>query len=201
MQNNQLKFFYDTSNTPIATIGVDEAGRGPLAGPVVAASVYFDKELNIKINDSKKLSPKQREISASQIMENYHYGIGIVHNDRIDEINILNATFEAMKEAIAKNPASPEQYILIDGNLNPLDFQINSQTVVKGDQKYLSIAAASIVAKYNRDKIMSEYHGKYPEYEWDQNKGYGTKRHIELIKKFGPCKYHRKSFLTKIMSS
>jgi len=197
--STKLKFLYTTDENRITTIGVDEAGRGPLSGPVVAASVFLDRDLDIKINDSKKLSPTQREKSRILIQENFNYGIGIIDNNRIDDINILQATFEAMLAAIKNNKSTPNQYILIDGNLKPSGLTPPCNTIVKGDQEYLSIAAASILAKCKRDNIMAEHHEQYPQYEWNKNKGYGTKRHIELIKEHGPCEYHRMSFLTKIL--
>lgn len=172
--------------------GVDEAGRGPLAGPVVAAVVVLNKNMNIEgLDDSKKLSIKRREKIFPKIREMAN-GIAIVGQEIIDEINILQATKLAMKQAIDKLIISPD-IILIDGN-QQIDTQIKQWTIVKGDAKSFSIAAASILAKVTRDRIMEEYHHRYPQYEFSRHKGYGTKRHRELIATHGPCPIHRKTF-------
>lgn len=175
--------------------GVDEAGRGPLAGPVVAAACILLRGLQIEgIDDSKKLTPEKRE-------ELYHiltthpdvlYGIGIVENVLIDEINILRASLHAMALAVKELPKQPD-YLLIDGNHLP-PTQIASKAVIKGDRYSISIGAASIIAKHKRDLLMVEYHKKYPNYGFNKHKGYGTKVHVEAIKLHGPCPIHRMSF-------
>lgn len=181
--------------------GIDEAGRGPLAGPVVAAAVIFDNETVIKgINDSKKLTEKKREELFEIIKEkSFSYGIGIVDEKSIDEINILNAALQAMKIAADELNLKPD-LILIDGNKS-FRSTIPTKTIVKGDAKSFAIAAASILAKVTRDRIMKDASGNHPEYLWHKNKGYGTKQHIEAIHKFGFTDYHRKSFLNKILST
>ena len=176
-------------------VGLDEAGRGPLAGPVVAGAVLIKKE-NLEIlegiNDSKKLSEKQREEFYKILTKHkdIEWGVGIVSEKIIDKINILEATKLAMKKAIKNlNP----DFLLLDGN-----FFINSivrqKSVVRGDQKVISIAAASIIAKVTRDRLMLKYHKKYPQYGFDKHKGYPTKLHVQKIKKIGICSIHRKSF-------
>lgn len=173
--------------------GIDEVGRGPLVGPVVTAAVIFPKDFNNEqINDSKKLNEKKREYLYNIIKENaLSIGIGIVDNNRIDEINILNATNEAMIKAI-KNLTIKPDYLLIDAV--KLDIDIKSDSIIKGDEKSLSIAAASIIAKVTRDRMMYDLDKKYPEYDFKNNKGYGTKSHIEAIKKYGILNEHRISF-------
>jgi len=179
--------------------GVDEAGRGPLAGPVVAAVAIFDNKTIIpKINDSKKLSAKVREELYDEIIKQaVSYGVGIVHQKEIDKINILQATLKAMQLAVAKLKVTPD-LILIDGNKS-FDSKIPTKTIVKGDSKSYSIAAASILAKVTRDRIMITESKKHPEYLWHKNKGYGTREHIKAIKEFGITKLHRKSFLNRIL--
>jgi ribonuclease HII len=180
-------------------IGVDEAGRGPLAGPVVAAAIIIDeKAINIGINDSKKLSHSKREQLFSFLTNNYTFGIGIVDAQKIDEINILQATFLAMKEAISQIPDFANTNILVDGNKPPYNSP-NIHPIVKGDQKSLSIAAASIIAKVTRDRIMQDLHSKYPYYGWDTNAGYGTNNHISAIKQHNITIFHRKTFLNNIL--
>lgn len=183
-------------------LGVDEAGRGPLAGPVVASAVLIKNyaEEFAEINDSKKLTEKKREKLYDIIVKNCYVGVGIVDEKRIDEINILNATFEAMKKAVEE---IKEKYdiILVDGNKKIKDLDKNQEAIVKGDSKSLAIAAASIIAKVTRDKIMLEYAKKYPNYEFEKHKGYGTKRHMELILKNGASEIHRKTFLKKLLNS
>jgi len=176
-------------------VGLDEAGRGPLAGPVVAAAVAVlgYKKIKIKnINDSKKLSEKQRE-SVYKILTNHpqiQWGIGIVLEKMIDKINILQATKTAMKKAIKK--MQPD-FLLLDGNFK-IKSEIPQKSVIKGDQKVMSIAMASIIAKVTRDRLMQKYHKKYPRYGFDKHKGYPTKAHFANLQKFGPCKIHRKTF-------
>lgn len=178
--------------------GVDEAGRGPLAGPVFAAAVILPEDIYIEgINDSKKLSEKKREELFDVICEKADaYCIAEVPENRIDEINILNATFEAMNKAVDGLKICPD-YVLVDGN-RIAGMKIPHETVVKGDAKSISIAAASILAKVSRDRLMYKMAEKYPEYGFDKHKGYGTKAHCEAILKYGPCDIHRTTFLKKI---
>lgn len=173
--------------------GIDEVGRGPLVGPVVAAAVILPSDYyNERINDSKKITEKNREILYDIIKENaISIGIGIMSEDVIDEINILEATKLAMKEAIKNLDVLPE-HILIDAV--KLDIDIPSTSIIKGDAKSQSIAAASIIAKVTRDRMLIELGNKYPEYGFKENKGYGTKKHIEAIEKYGVLKEHRKTF-------
>ena len=179
--------------------GVDEAGRGPLAGPVYAAAVILPEGMLIEgINDSKKLSEKKREELFDVICEKASaYCIAEVSHTRIDEINILNATFEAMNKAVNGLNIRPD-YVLIDGN-RIKGMEIPHETVVKGDAKSISIAAASILAKVSRDRFMYEMAKQYPLYGFDKHKGYGTKAHCDAILKYGECEIHRKSFLKKIL--
>jgi ribonuclease HII len=174
--------------------GVDEAGRGPLAGPVVAAAVIFPSDVMIDgINDSKALSEKERERLFDIINEKaISVGVGIVDHTIIDEINILNATFRSMHEAISKLNYEPE-HLLIDGPHFP-GANIPVTKIIDGDAKCFSIAAASIIAKVTRDRLMVEYGKQYPQYGFAKHKGYGTKAHLEAIRKHGPCEIHRKSF-------
>ena len=175
--------------------GVDEAGRGPLAGPVVAAAVIVDQDNIIEgIRDSKKISKKKREILYEQITSSYKYSLGIVSADEIDQINILQATIKACKIAVSALSIEPE-IVLVDGNMKFDDARFYS--IVKGDDKSLSIAAASIVAKVTRDRIMDGLSSEFPNYAWAKNSGYGTKDHLEAIKKFGRTKHHRVSFKVK----
>ncbi len=178
--------------------GVDEAGRGPLAGPVVAAAVIFEPDILIDgVNDSKLLTQREREKLESLIKEKaLAYSIFVVDVNLIEKLNILNATLFAMKNAILKLKLSPNM-ILIDGNRN-LNIQIPSKCVIKGDSKCFSIAAASILAKTYRDRLMTELSKVYPVYQFHKNKGYATREHIDAILKFGPCNIHRKKFLRKI---
>lgn len=180
--------------------GVDEAGRGPLCGPVVAAAVILDKNAHLEgVNDSKKLSEKKREKLFDDIMEKaLAVGIGISDVDMIEEINILNATKEAMKEAIAGLNIKPD-FVLIDGNQD-IQIDIDRTTVISGDALSESIAAASIIAKVTRDRMLREYDREYPEYGFAKHKGYGTKMHIEAIKKYGLTPIHRPSFCTKFVT-
>lgn len=179
--------------------GVDEAGRGPLCGPVVAAAVILKKDDKIEgVNDSKKLSEKKREKLYDEIIKKaIAVGVGVSDVEVIEDINILNATKKAMCEAISNLKIKPE-YALIDGNQG-IDIDIAYDTVVKGDSKSESIAAASIVAKVTRDRLLREYDKKYPEYGFAKHKGYGTKAHIEAIKKYGLTPIHRPSFCSKFV--
>jgi ribonuclease HII len=180
--------------------GVDEAGRGPLAGPVVAAAVIFNKRTNIKgINDSKQLSEKQREYLYIKIVSSaLAYSVSIVENEVIDDINILNATMLAMKQAVQGLNIQPD-LVLVDGN-RTFQSEIPVIPIIKGDAKSFSIAAASILAKVTRDRLMKNLAMDYPIYLWGQNKGYPTKQHREIIKMVGPSPLHRKSFLKNILS-
>lgn len=179
--------------------GVDEAGRGPLAGPVVAACCVLPRDTEILyLNDSKKLSEKRREALLPEIEEKaLAFGYGIVSEKRIDEINILNATYEAMRLAIAqveeKLGRAPE--LLLNDAVTIPGVSIPQLPIIKGDAKSVSIAAASIIAKVTRDHLMLDYDQKYPEYGFAKNKGYGTKVHIEALKQYGPCEIHRRSFI------
>jgi len=187
-----LKKFYTKD---VLEAGCDEAGRGCLAGPVVAAAVILPPNFSNKaLNDSKKLSEKKREELAPLIKEQaLSYGIGVVDHEEIDKLNILNASFEAMHRAIRALSPTPE-LLLIDGNrFNPFA-GIEHHCIIKGDGKYLSIAAASVLAKTHRDHLMEDYHEKYPVYDWSKNKGYPTKKHREAILMHGASPLHRKSF-------
>jgi ribonuclease HII len=173
--------------------GVDEAGRGPLAGPVVAAAVIL-KTFSFKerIDDSKKLSAKKREKAYSEIIKKSVFGVGIVDEKTIDKINIYQATKKAMQRALANLEKDPE-YVIVDGNMK-LSTRCPIRCIPNGDSKSISIAAASIIAKVTRDKIMSEYDAVYPQYGFARHKGYGTKLHIAAIEKHGPSPIHRFSF-------
>lgn len=175
--------------------GIDEAGRGPLCGPVVAAAVILPDEYNILyINDSKKLSETKREEVYKEI-DKYAiaYGVGIVSPERIDEINILQATYEAMRTAIHKLSVKPD--ILLNDAVTIPMVDIKQVPIIKGDAKSQSIAAASIVAKVTRNHLMEEYDKLYPEYGFAKHKGYGTAAHIKAIKEYGPCPIHRRTFI------
>lgn len=173
--------------------GIDEVGRGPLVGPVVTAAVILPKDFyDERINDSKKLTEKKRELLYNVIMKNaLSVGIGMSSPEVIDEINILNATKKAMIEAINNLSIKPE-HLLIDAV--KLDINIPQTSIIKGDAKSESIAAASIIAKVTRDRMMVELDKKYPMYDFKHNKGYGTKKHIEALYEYGPISEHRKSF-------
>lgn len=182
--------------------GVDEVGRGPLAGPVVAACVVLPEDFNVLgIDDSKKVSQKRREILCDVIKEEaLAFGIGLIDNKKIDEMNILEATKSAMAIAINEcdyaltKEGGQIEHLLIDG-MNIVGVEITQTPVIKGDSTCLCVAAASILAKVTRDTMMGEFHRIYPAYGFDQNKGYGTKIHYEGLAKAGPCEIHRKSFL------
>ena len=175
--------------------GCDEAGRGCYAGPVVAAAVILPKNFKHPLlNDSKKLSEAQREILRPIIEEQaIAWGIGVVDHEEIDRINILKASFKAMHKAIDQLTKRPA-LLLIDGNHFIPYFQIPHQCFVKGDGRFASIAAASIIAKTYRDRLMQDLHTEFPQYGWDRNKGYGTATHRKAIEIHGLCRYHRKSF-------
>ncbi len=174
--------------------GVDEAGRGPLAGPVVAASVILSKENPIDgLNDSKALTPQKRSLLYDIISEkSVSFAVGIIENDVIDQINILQSTIKAMESSILGLTVKPD-LVYIDGN-RPTTLEIRQQTIVKGDTKCQSIAAASIIAKVTRDRIMEKLHEIYPQYGFLKHKGYPTKAHYEAIKMYGPSPVHRLSF-------
>lgn len=178
--------------------GIDEAGRGPLAGDVYAAAVIFDEGIFIEgINDSKKLSEKKRELIYDEIVSKARaYCVASATVEEIDGINILQATFLAMKRAY-EGLGTAADLTLIDGNRLP-DLNCEMRTVVKGDSLSASVAAASILAKVSRDRYMKKLAEKYPEYCFEKHKGYGTKLHCELILKYGPCPIHRKTFLKKL---
>lgn len=178
--------------------GVDEAGRGPLAGPVCAAAVILPTDLEIEgLNDSKKLTEKKREALYDIIIEKaLAYGIAMVSEKVIDEINILQATFLAMKGAVEAMELTPD-YVLIDGNREPDLGQLPVKTIVKGDSRSANIAAASILAKVTRDRYMMEMDRDYPQYGFAVHKGYGTKKHYEALTEHGHCPIHRLSFLKK----
>lgn len=193
---------FDLSKGEIV-IGVDEAGRGPLAGNVVAAAAILKKyssDLD-DINDSKKLTEKKREKLFDVIMKNFYIGVGEATPEEIDEINILNATFLAMRRALEnlKKQCSTDHLVLVDGNFKIREYEGEQEFVIKGDAKSLSIAAASIIAKVTRDREMIEEGKKYPEYKFEKHKGYGTKLHKEKLLELGVLPIHRKSFLNKII--
>ncbi len=179
----------------VVEAGCDEAGRGCLAGPVVAAAVILPADFaHPLLNDSKTISEKNRYLLRADIEQSaLAYGIGILDNKKIDEINILKASIMAMHQAIGGLKTIP-QYIIVDGNRFINYKKIPHRCIVKGDSKYYSIAAASILAKTYRDDIMNELHEKHPEYNWKKNKGYPTKQHRQAIRDFGPTSYHRMSF-------
>lgn len=179
--------------------GIDEAGRGPLCGPVCAAAVILPVDCEIEgINDSKKLSEKKREKLYDEIIKKaVCYSVSMVPSDVIDEINILQATFLAMRNAVAALTVKPD-LALIDGNQKP-GLAIEERTIVKGDAKSVSIAAASILAKVTRDRYMLTLDEKYPEYQFARHKGYGTKLHYEMLGQYGLCPEHRRTFLKKIL--
>ena len=180
--------------------GVDEAGRGPLAGPVCAAAVILPEGAVIEgLDDSKKLTEKKREKLYDIIKETaVAYSVAYGTLEEIESVNILEATYLAMNRAIEGLSVKPD-FALIDGNRVPRGIKIPCETIVKGDSKSMSVAAASVLAKVTRDRLMLEYDKKYPEYNFKKHKGYGTKEHTELIKQYGPCEIHRLSFLKNIL--
>lgn len=196
-QMREYEHHYESSCTYIC--GIDEAGRGPLAGPVVAAAAILPADCTILyLNDSKKISEKRREELFLEIQEKaIAYGVGIVSPAVIDEINILQATYEAMRQAVSKLTVTPQIY-LNDAVIIP-GIDVRKQVkIIKGDAKSVSIAAASVLAKVTRDHMMIEYDKLYPEYGFAKHKGYGTKVHMDAIREHGICPIHRRSFLTKM---
>lgn len=179
--------------------GIDEVGRGPLAGPVVAGAVILPKDCQILyLNDSKQLSAKKREELYDVIMrEAVAVGIGYASHERIDKINILQATYEAMREAISKLQVKPD--ILLNDAVTIPQVDIRQVPIIKGDAKSVSIAAASIVAKVTRDRLMVEYDRQYPKYHFADNKGYGAAAHLEALKEYGPTPIHRRSFIQNLL--
>ena len=179
--------------------GIDEVGRGPLCGPVVASAVILPKDCQILyLNDSKKLSEKKREELYDVIMEQaVAVGLGMATPQRIDEINILQATYEAMRQAIASLKVKPA--VLLNDAVTIPGVEIPQIPIIKGDAKSVSIAAASIIAKVTRDRMMVEYDRMYPGYDLASNKGYGTKVHMEALKTVGPCEIHRRTFIKNIV--
>ena len=178
-------------------VGIDEAGRGPLAGPVVVASVIMPADSMIEgVNDSKKVSEKKREKLYDQILEEaISYGVGIIGQDEIDDINILNATKKGLTNSLKELTQRPD-LILVDALTNIDTLGIPYESIIKGDAKCYSISAASIIAKVTRDRIMREWDKVYPQYGFEKHKGYGTAAHIAAIKEYGLCPIHRKSFTT-----
>ena len=174
--------------------GVDEVGRGPLAGPVVAAAAIIPKEIKLPgVRDSKKMTGKAREKAFSLISQSaLSFGIGVISHRFIDESNILIASLEAMKQAVLSLDPAPE-YLLVDG-IHKIPLILPQSCIKRGDQLSLSISAASIIAKVYRDNIMRSYHDMFPEYEFNRNKGYGTARHLKALRRFGPCPIHRMTF-------
>ena len=179
--------------------GIDEVGRGPLAGPVVAAAVILPKDCRILyINDSKQLSAKKRDELYDEIMEKaLAVGVGLVSHERIDEINILQATYEAMRMAISKLDLTPA--VLLNDAVTIPEVSIKQVPIIKGDAKSASIAAASIIAKVTRDRLMEQLDSVYPGYDFAGNKGYGSAKHIEGLKTIGPCAIHRRSFIKNLI--
>ncbi|MDB9985915.1 ribonuclease HII [Pelagibacterales bacterium] len=183
--------FDEAYESPI--IGVDEVGRGPLAGPVISAAIILNKEIIPEgINDSKKLSKKKRIIINEQLISHHSYAIGMATVEEIDKINILQASLLSMKRAILRLNIAPKS-ILVDGNKLP-DLEYKMYPIVKGDSKSVSIAAASIVAKVYRDKLMEDLSIQYPGYYWEKNSGYGTKQHLLALNNLGVTPIHRKTF-------
>ena len=199
-RTEKLKFYEKKYASYSYICGIDEVGRGPLSGPVVAGAVILPKNCNILyINDSKKLSEKKREELYEIIMKDaVAVGIGYATPERIDKINILQATFEAMREAVSKLSVEPD--ILLNDAVTIPELPMEQIPIIKGDAKSISIGAASIVAKVTRDRLMCEYDSVFPEYGFASNKGYGSAQHIEALKKYGPCPIHRKTFITHFVT-
>ena len=198
--NNLLEFDKDYKKKYNCICGVDEVGRGPLAGPVVVAAVILMNDPKFQyLNDSKKLTEKQRDIAYDEIIEqSLAYTVIEKSSFEIDKLNILKATLLAMKEAVELINENID-LVLVDGN-QKLDITIEQKTLIRGDSKSAHIAAASILAKVHRDRLMKEYDQKYPKYHFASNKGYGTAKHREAVVKYGPCKIHRKTFIKNIVN-
>lgn len=192
---DDLKYFERKYSDFNFICGIDEVGRGPLAGPVVAGAVILPKDCDILyINDSKKVTEKKREELYDEITQKaVAYATAMVSPERIDEINILQATYEAMREAISK--LNPKPDLLLNDAVNIPEVDIKQVSIIKGDAKSISIGAASIIAKVTRDRMMVEYDKIYPGYDFASNKGYGSEKHIKAIKEIGPCPIHRKTFI------
>lgn len=191
----KMKEFEHRYGDHVLVCGIDEAGRGPLAGPVVAGAVILPRDCEILyLNDSKKLSEKRREALFAEIMEKASsFAVGVVGADIIDEINILQATYEAMRQAISKLDEEPE--VFLNDAVTIPGITASQVPIIKGDSKSVSIAAASIMAKVTRDHMMEEYDKLFPEYGFAKHKGYGTAAHIKVLKEIGPCPIHRRSFI------
>jgi ribonuclease HII len=202
---NEMEELYNFDMEQGNIAGVDEAGRGPLAGPVVTAAVKINEYHDFfkEINDSKKLSEKKREMLFDKIISYCHVGVGIATVEEIDRVNILNATFLAMNRALEdlKEDKILFDKVLVDGNKLIKGYDGKQEFVIKGDAKSLSIAAASIIAKVTRDRIMLKYAEEYPEYFFEKHKGYGTKLHREILLEKGALPIHRKTFLKKILKT
>lgn len=194
-----MREYEDTYAACQAICGIDEAGRGPLAGPVVAGAVILPKDCEILfLNDSKKLSEKRREALFEEIKEKAAaWSVGVVGPDVIDEINILQATYQAMRQAISGLSIKPD--LLLNDAVTIPEVEIGQVPIVKGDAKSVSIAAASIMAKVTRDRMMAEYDILFPQYGFAKHKGYGTAAHIAAIREYGPCPIHRRSFITRFI--
>lgn len=197
-RTEKMKCFEKEYDSYTCICGIDEVGRGPLAGPVVAGAVILPKDCKLLyLNDSKQLSEKKREELYEQIMETaVATGLGFNTPERIDEINILQATYEAMREAIGK--LSPQPDLLLNDAVTIPEVTIRQIPIIKGDARSISIAAASIIAKVTRDRLMVQYDEVYPEYGFASNKGYGSAQHIEAIRKYGPTPIHRKAFIKNL---
>ena len=200
-RTEKMKEYEKKYGTYVAICGIDEVGRGPLAGPVVAGAVILPKDCDILyINDSKQLSEKKREELYEIIMEKaVAVGLGYAGPERIDEINILQATFEAMRQAIGELKVQPD--LLLNDAVTIPQVEIRQIPIIKGDAKSISIAAASIVAKVTRDRLMVQYDEVFPEYGFASNKGYGAKLHLDALGKYGPTPIHRRSFLKNIATA
>lgn len=198
-RTKQMKHYEEEYSSFAYICGIDEVGRGPLAGPVVAGAVILPKDCDILyLNDSKQLSEKKREELYDIIMEKaISVGLGYVSPERIDEINILHATYEAMREAISK--LSPQPDLLLNDAVTIPKIAIRQVPIIKGDAKSISIAAASIVAKVTRDRLMVDYDSVFPEYGFASNKGYGAAVHLDALRKYGPTPIHRKSFIKNLI--
>ncbi|MBQ2936965.1 MAG: ribonuclease HII [Lachnospiraceae bacterium] len=198
-RTKEMKRYEEEYSSFAYICGIDEVGRGPLAGPVVAGAVILPKDCDILyLNDSKQLSEKKREELYDIIMgKAVSVGLGYVSPERIDEINILQATYEAMREAISK--LSPQPDLLLNDAVTIPKIAIRQVPIIKGDAKSISIAAASIVAKVTRDRLMVDYDSVFPEYGFASNKGYGAAVHLEALKKYGPTPIHRKSFIKNLI--